>query len=85
MIPCKTICIDIIDPFTVTDRLGNGRILNTMAFVNPAIGWFKITEIPDKISARTSQMFHIWKTHYQQPRKLIFDNGNEFKKDVLHY
>ena len=37
---------------TVTDRSGNNRILNAMTFVDPATGWFEITEITDKTSAR---------------------------------
>ena len=43
MTPWETVCIDIIGPYTVTDRSGNDRILNAMAFVDPATGWFEIT------------------------------------------
>ena len=84
MTPWETVCIDLVGPYTVTDRLGNDRILTAMTFVDPATGWFEIAEIPDKTSARISQIFNsTWLARYPRPRKVIFDNGNEFKKDVL--
>ena len=58
MTPFETVCIDLIGPYTVTDRSDNDRIPNTMTFVDPVTGWFEITEIPDKISARISQTFN---------------------------
>ncbi len=55
-----------------------------MIFVDPATGWFEIAEIPDKISARISQIFNnTWLPRYPRPRTVIFDSGNEFKKDFL--
>ena len=84
MTPWETVCIDLVGPYTVTDRLGNDRILTAMTFVDPATGWFEIAEIPDKTSARISQIFNsTWLARYPRPRKVIFDNGNEFKKDFL--
>ena len=84
MTPWETVCIDLIGPYTVTDRSDNDRILIAMTFVDPATGWFEITEIPDKTSARISQIFNsTWLARYPRPRKVIFDNGNEFKKDFL--
>ena len=56
MTPSETVCIDLICPYTVTDRSGNDRIVNAMTFVDPATGWFEITEIIDKTSARISQI-----------------------------
>ena len=79
-----TVCIDLVGPYTVTDQKGNDRVLNAMTFVDPATGWFEIAEIPDKTSARISQIFNnTWLSRYPRPRKVIFDNGNEFKKDFL--
>ena len=85
LIPWDTLCIDLVDPYTVTDQKGNDRILNAMTFVDPATGWFEIAEIlTDKTSARISQIFNnTWLSRYPRPRKVIFDNGNEFKKDFL--
>ena len=38
MAPWETVWIDWIDPYTVTDKLGNDRILNAMIFVDTAMG-----------------------------------------------
>jgi hypothetical protein len=38
----------------------------------------------DKSSARISQLFNqVWLSRYPRPRRVIFDNGVEFKKDFL--
>ena len=56
-----------------------------MTFVDPVTGWFEIAEITDKTSTRISQIFNnTWLSRYPRPRKVIFDNENEFKKDFLH-
>ena len=45
-----------------------------MTFVDPATVWFDIAEIPDKTSARISQIFNnTWLSRYPRPRKVIFD------------
>ena len=65
--------------------------------IDPTTGWFEIVEIPifdleevticndeyiDKSSARVSYFFNnIWLCRYPLPRKLVFDNGCEFKRD----
>ena len=55
-----------------------------MTFIDPATDWFKTTEIPDKSSARISQIFYrTWLTTYPRSHKIIFGNRNEFKKDFL--
>ena len=55
-----------------------------MTFVDPVIGRFDITETTDKNSARISRIFNnTWLSHYLRPRKVIFDNGDDFKKDFL--
>ena len=67
-----------------------------MTIIGPTTGWFDIVEIPtfelgkvalinyeyiDKSSARVSQMFNnTWLCRYPRPRKVVFDNGSEFKQ-----
>ena len=66
-------CIDLIGPYSGTDQKDHDRILNTMTFVDPATGWFEITEIPDKTSARISQIFNTnWLSRYPRPRNVLF-------------
>ena len=84
LIPWECVCVDLVGPYTVTDKTGCDRVLQAMTFIDPATGWFEITEIPDKSSARISQIFNsTWLARYPRPQKIIFDNGNEFKKDFL--
>ena len=70
MIPWETVCIDLVGPYTVTDKFGNDRTLLAMTFVDPATGWFEITEIPEKSSARISHIFNsTWLARYPRPKK----------------
>ena len=36
--PWDTVCINLVGAYTVTDQKGNDRILNTIVFVNAAMG-----------------------------------------------
>ena len=54
--------------------------------MDPAIDWFDIAEIIDKTSAKISQIFNnTLLSRYSRPRNVIFDNGNNFKKDFLPF
>ena len=71
--------------------------LTCMTMIDPATGWFEVVEIMtfdldeltagndeyiDKSSARVSQLFNnTWLCRYLRPRKVVFDNGSEFKQD----
>ena len=73
--------------------------LTCMTFVDPATGWFEVAEVPyydvedinnktkkqiDKASARISLLFKKhWLDRYPRPRKVVFDNGSEFKKNFV--
>ena len=82
LIPWECVCIDLVGPYTVPDKTGCDRVLQAMTFIYPATGWFEITEIPEKSRARISQIFNSTRlARYPRPQKIIFDNGNEFKKD----
>ena len=42
------------------------------------------TTIDNKTSARISRLFdQTWLSRYPRPKKIIFDNGSEFKKDFI--
>ena len=72
--------------------------------IDPDIGWFEILEIPmfnlnevalvndayiDKSFVRVSQLFNnTWICRYPHPRKVVFNNGYEFKQEftlLLNY
>ena len=52
-----------------------------MTFIDPSTGWFEITEIKNKNTVNISHKVDVvWLTRYPRPRKIISDNGAEFKK-----
>ena len=76
-------------------------ILIYITMINPATGWFNIVKIPKfdleevtirndeyiyKSSTRVSQLFtNTWLCRYLCQRKLVFDNGSEFKRDFTPF
>ena len=70
--------------------------LTCMTMIDPVTGWFEIVKILtfdldevtagndeyiDKSSDRVSQLFNkTWLCRYPRPRKVVFDNGSEFKQ-----
>ena len=84
LMPWGTMCTNLVGPYTITDQKSNDRGINAMIVVDSAIWWFEIAKITDKTSSRISQINNnTWLSRYPRPRKIIFDNGNEFKKDFL--
>ena len=86
MIPWDTVCVDLVGLYTVNDHTGTDHTLMAMTFIDPATGWFEVAKLPnkEKSSAKISQLFNTtWLACYPRPRKVIFDNGSEFKKDFL--
>ena len=92
--PWRTVCVDLIGTYTIRAKvrqLDNSikdieLKLLCMTFIDPATGWFEIAEVPivDQSSARISNLFdEVWLSRYPRPRKVIFDNGSEFKKDFI--
>ena len=51
--------------------------------IDPATSWFEIQEMKDtNNSADNARIFNnIWLSRYPRPRKVIMDNGSEFKRD----
>jgi transposase InsO family protein len=83
--PWQILCVDLVGPYTVTLTKEKVVTLHAMTFIDPATGWFEICAIPDKYSSTMSQhLNNVWFSRYPRPRKIIFDNGPEFKKDFRH-
>ncbi len=92
LVPWHTVCVDLIGTYTIKAKIRHpdGTIkecdlsLLCMTFIDPATGWFEIAEVPlsDQTSARISKLFdEVWLSRYPRCRKVIFDNGSEFKRD----
>ena len=100
--PCHIDHIDLIGPYTKKvkqhqpDNIFKDIYLQLccMTFIDPATGWFEITEVPyydteevrlgnntyiSKTSARISLLFNnIWLSRYPRPQRVVFDNKSEF-------
>jgi len=92
MEPWHTVCVDLIGTYSVKAKVRqtDGSIkeceiqLLCMTFIDPATGWFEIAEVSlvDQSSARISELFdEVWLSRYPRPRRVIYDNGSEFKKN----
>ena len=83
--PWKLLCVDLVGPYTATLKSGKECTLNAMTFIDPATGWFEISEIREKTSTELSQVLDsTWLSRYPRPESIIFDNGTEIIKDFKY-
>ena len=96
--PWETLCVDCIGPYSVKDQMGRIAEFRCVTMIDPATGWFEMEEIPtmdivekgivleqfDMSSAQLSRLVNKewWLSRYPRPKKVVFDNGSEFK---LHF
>jgi hypothetical protein len=84
------LCIDLIGPYIITVELNGNKkeiILHCLTMIDPATGWFKIAEIPNKRADYVSNILQqTWLVRHLWPTKVICDRGSEFMaktKDML--
>jgi hypothetical protein len=59
--------------------------LHAMTMVDPATGWFKIVEVPNKWADYIANLFEqVWLARYPWPAKVIMDHGHEFMGKVIN-
>ena len=47
--------------------------------INPATGWFEMSQIPNKTAAEIADITEkTWFTRYPPPQRLVFDRGTKF-------
>ena len=74
-----TVSVDLVGPISFTSKDGKDFSLLVMIMADPATGWFKIHEIPNKGADMTSRKFdHEWLCRYPRLVECIYNNGNEF-------
>ena len=72
-------CMTMLDPAT-----GWFEIAEVPNFIVEDMKRKEFRETMDKSSARISRLFdQNWLARYPRPKKVIFDNGSEFKKDLV--
>jgi len=87
--PWERVNIDMIGPLTVKTETGK-HSLSALTMIDPATGWFEISEAKDPKAATIAQIFdHYWLSRYPRPRYIGFDNGSEnkaeFKEMILNF
>ena len=76
--PWKTLCVDLIGPYTVRNKKGT-QSLHAMTMFDPATSWFEVVEIPNKKAITCANLVeNSWLCRYPRPQECIFDNGSEF-------
>ena len=82
VIPWKTVCIDLIGPYSI----GTGKYatqLHCLTMIDPATGWFEIAEVKGKSSMTVANAFEkSWLTRYPRPTEVVMDRGTEFMGEV---
>jgi len=82
VIPWQKLCIDLIGPYTI----GKGKYASTLhclTMIDPATGWFEITEIADKSSMEVANALELtWLQRYPWPTEVVMDRGREFMGEV---
>jgi hypothetical protein len=81
--PWTQVHIDLVGPWPVQTPSGK-KYLSVLTCIDPAIGWFKMIEIPDKTAEYVMEAFNdIWLCRYPRPQMVRFDNGGEFKAEFM--
>ena len=84
--PWDTLCVDLIGPYTIhrkgTHKNGKKKkdlTLWCVTMIDPATGWFEITEIKTKRADVVSNVVETtWLTRYPYPTQVVLDRGTEF-------
>ena len=53
-----------------------------LTMIDPATGWFKMAQIPNKTAANIADITEkTWFTRYPLPQRIVFDRGTEFMSE----
>ena len=67
--PWYTLCVDLIGPYTIPRKGKNPLKLWCLTMINPATGWFKMPQIPNKAAAEIADITKKTRfTHYPLPQ-----------------
>jgi hypothetical protein len=68
--------IDLIGPLSVKTKSKHTFVLNALTLIDPATGWFKISEIKERTAEHVAKVFdNMWLSRYPRPQYIGFDNG----------
>jgi hypothetical protein len=46
MTPCRVLCVDLVDPYTLKGKDGSSIDFMCLTIIDPATSWFEIVELP---------------------------------------
>jgi hypothetical protein len=76
------LCIDLVGPYTI-GKNNNKVKLHCLTMIDPATGWFKIIEIPNRQADYVSNYLEFaWPSRYPWPTQIVFDRGREFQAEL---
>jgi hypothetical protein len=77
--PWEIVCVDLVGPWSIKTPSGVKK-LRAFTAIDPATGWFEISDIPNKEAGTVMDIFHNnWLCRYTRPIQVTADNGSEFK------
>ena len=77
--PWDVLCVDLIGPYQIERKGKKTLVLHAVTMIDPATGWFEMTEIPNKRADTIANIVETtWLTRYPRPTNLICDRGTEF-------
>ena len=67
--PWYTLFVDVIGPYTITQKEKNPLKLWCLTIINPATGWFEMAQIPNKTAVEIADITgKTWFTRYPLPQ-----------------
>jgi transposase InsO family protein len=79
--PWTKLCVDLIGPYYIKKK-GQKTAKHKLwcvTMIDPATGWFKMSELPDKRADTVANIVEqAWLTRYPWPDEIIYDKGSEF-------
>ena len=78
----EVLCIDCIDPYSVTQNKREKLLLWCCTMIDPATGWLEIVEIDTKSADNIINVVdQAWFSRHSWPTKVISDRCGEFMKE----
>ena len=81
--PWDTLCVDLTGPYTIPQKGRNPLKLWCLTMIDPATGWFEMSQIPNKTAAEIVDITKkTWFTRYPLPQQIVFDHGTKFMAEI---
>ena len=80
-----TLCVNLIGSNMITRKGKTALKLLCLTIIDPATGWSKIAQIPNKKAAEIAYITEkTWFTHYPLPQRVLFDRGTKLMAEIAN-